>query len=60
MSAATITQPPAAPPLTQAEQRVLSAFQTMDGRRKNEALFYMEEIAKEFPCELRPVTGGAA
>ncbi len=52
--------PPQPVDLTAAERRILGAFQAMDGRRKNEAVFYMEDIAKEFPCELPPVTGGAA
>jgi hypothetical protein len=46
--------------VTSQEQRILTAFQTMDLRRKTEALFYMEEIAIEFPSEAISLTGGDA
>lgn len=48
-----------APALTADEQRILTAYRTMDGRRQSEAMFYMEEIAKEFPGATPAATGGA-
>ncbi|WP_199538435.1 hypothetical protein [Duganella sp. BJB475] len=31
--------------------RVIAAYTAMDQRRKGEALFYLEEIAREFPID---------
>ncbi len=64
MNAANTIQPPAAPPLTPAEQRVLSAFRSMDADAQWATLVTTEAWAEANPGHKRPslnlIIGGAA
>ncbi|SFM64318.1 hypothetical protein [Rugamonas rubra] len=54
MSGPTATQPPAALPLTPDEQRVLSAFRSMDSNRRIATLAVTEAWAQASLSQKRP------